>query len=197
LAVDAIQGLGSLQCDVHALSIDFLCAASHKWMLGPNGVATLYIRKALLDELRVASVGVTSMDQGPSYLDYGLRLRPDARRFESGFPNLLGVTGLDAALDLFNEVGMNRVEAQILSLTRHLMEGLDARGYLLYGPRVDEHRSGVVSFRHPSKSSSELVRLLRAGRVVVSDRERHARVSPHFYNTQEEIDQLFDLLPPV
>lgn len=197
LAVDAVQGLGALPCDVRELNVDFLSAAAHKWMLGPNGIAVFYVRRELLDDVRVAAVGVTGVDQGPSYLDYGFRLRPNARRFECGFLNLLGIAGLEAAIDLFNDVGRERVAARVLLLTGRLTSGLHRQGYLVYGPRADETRSGVVSFRHPSLPTADLVHRLRLDRVVVADREHHVRVSPHFYNTESEVDHLLDALPPV
>ena len=129
LAVDAIQGLGVLRCDVVRMNVDFLCAASQKWMLAPHGVAPFYVRREVMDRVRVAFVGLTGVDQSPSYLEYDLKLKDSATRFQPGYINQVGIAGLEAALDLFNEVGMDRVERQALALTRLLSEGLKARGY--------------------------------------------------------------------
>src|ERR1051326_1253902 len=149
LAVDAIQGLGVLRCDVRQLNVDFLCAASQKWMLAPHGVATFYCRREVLEDLRVAFVGQTSVQLGPRYLDYDLKLRPNAGRFEPGYINQVGIAGVEAAVDLFNRVGMQEVEARVLALTGRLMRGLDAHGCEIFGPRADHQRAGVVSFRDP------------------------------------------------
>jgi cysteine desulfurase / selenocysteine lyase len=195
LAVDAIQGLGALRCDVKTLNVDFLCAASQKWVLGPHGVAPFYVRREILDDIRVAFVGLSGIDQGPSYLDYDLKLRGNASRFEPGYINQVGIAGLEAAIDLFNEAGMDNVEAQVLALSRQLHEGLTQRGYTVYGPSDDAHRSGVVSFRHDTISAGDLVARLREVGVVVSEREGHVRVASHFYNTAEEIDRLLNGLP--
>lgn len=197
VAVDAIQGLGVLRCDVQELQVDFLCAASQKWMLAPHGVAIFYVRKELLDQLRVAFVGLSGIDQGPSYLAYELRLRPNASRFEPGYINQLGIAGLEAAIDLFNEVGTENVEVHALALCDELIEGVQARGYVVYGPVERAQRSTVLSFRHPTLPAVDIVAALRAAGVVVSEREGHVRVSPHFYNTSSEIDQLLDHLPAV
>lgn len=194
-AIDAIQGLGALRCDVRQLNVDFLCAASQKWLLAPHGVAPFFVRREILDDIRVAFVGLSGIDQGPSYLEYNLKLRANASRFEPGYINQLGIAGLEAAIDLFNEAGLDDVERQVLFLSKRLHEGLSNRGYVVYGPADDAHRSGVVSFRHDAITAAELVTTLRAAEVVVSEREGHVRVASHFYNTAEEIDRLLDALP--
>ena len=194
-AIDAIQGLGALRCDVRELSVDFLCAASQKWLLAPHGIAPFYVRREVLDDIRVAFVGLSGIDQDPSYLKYDLKLRANASRFEPGYINQLGIAGLEAAIDLFNEAGRENVERQVLFLSRRLHDGLTARGYAVYGPSDDAHRSGVLSFRHDSITAADLVTRLRAADVVVSEREGHVRVAAHFYNTAAEIDQLLNALP--
>lgn len=197
LAVDGIQGLGVLQCDVGELNVDFLCAASQKWMLAPHGIAPFFVRREVLDKIRVAFVGLSGVDQPPSYLKYDLKLRDNASRFEPGYINQVGIAGLEAAIDLFNEVGMDNVERRAVGLATRLIDGLLDRSYVIYGPAAPQQRSAVVSFRHPTITATEIVSALRAGGVVVSEREDHIRVSPHFYNTEGEIDQLLNHLPPV
>jgi selenocysteine lyase/cysteine desulfurase len=194
-AIDGIQGLGALRCDVRELNVDFLCAASQKWLLAPHGIAPFFVRREILDDIRVAFVGLSGIDQGPSYLEYALKLRANASRFEPGYINQLGIAGLEAAIDLFNEAGMDNVEQQVLFLSRRLHDGLLARGYRVYGPHDDAHRSGVVSFRHDTIPAADLVTTLRGADVVVSERESHVRVASHFYNTAAEIDQLLNALP--
>ena len=196
LAVDGIQGLGVLQCDVKALNVDFFCAASQKWMLAPHGIAPFYVRREVLDKIRVAFVGMSGIDQGPSYLEYDLRLRANASRFEPGYINQVGISGLEAAVDLFTSVGTDTVEALAFALATQLVEGLLEQGYIIYGPSDDdERRSTVISFRHPTIPASELVAMLREKNIVVSEREEHVRVAPHFYNTPEEVEALLQTLP--
>ena len=197
LAVDAMQGLGVLRCDVRELNVDFLCAASQKWMLAPHGIATFYVRREILDKVRVASVGLSGVDQGPSYLDHQLKLRADASRFEPGYINQVGIAGLEAAIDLFNTVGMENVESRARSLCTRLVDGLRRDGYIIFGPTDPDRSSTVVSFRHPSLPAADLVAVLRRNRAVESEREEHVRVSPHFYNNDAEIVHLLDSLPPV
>jgi cysteine desulfurase / selenocysteine lyase len=140
-------------------------------------------------------VGQTSVVLGPRYLDYELKLRPNAGRFEPGYINQVGIAGVEAAVDLFNRVGMEQVEARVLALTGRLIAGLDERGCEIFGARAEHQRAGVVSFRHRTLSSAEIVSRLREVDVVVSEREDFVRVSPHFYNTEEEVDRLLAALP--
>ena len=195
LAVDAIQGLGVLRCDVGELNVDFFCAASQKWMLAPHGIAVFYVRRAVLESVRVAFVGMSGIDQDPSYLKYDLKLRSNASRFEPGYINQVGIAGLEAAIDLFTSIGTETVEARAFALATQLVDGLLEKGYIIYGPLDREHRSTVVSFRHPTVPAGELVGLLHAAQVIVSEREEHVRVAPHFYNTPDEIGLLLSLLP--
>lgn len=197
LAVDGIQGLGVLKCDVRAMNVDFLCAASQKWMLAPHGIAPFFVRREVLDKVRVAFVGLSGIDQDPSYLKYDLKLRNNASRFEPGYINQVGIAGLEAAIDLFNQVGLENIERQATALASQLTDGLVEHGYIIYGPTNQPNQSTVVSFRHPEMPASRLVGKLREGGVVVSEREDHIRVSPHFYNTPAEIDQLLAHLPRV
>jgi len=197
LAVDAIQGLGALRCNVEDLNVDFLCAASQKWMLAPHGTAIFYVRRAVLDELRVAFVGMSGVEQDASYLKYDLRLRPNASRFEPGYINQLGIAGLEASIDLFNEVGVDVVETRALSLAARIRDGLLERGFIIYGATEGAGLSAVISFRHPAISATDLLARLAEKRVIVSEREGHIRVAPHFYNTEDEVDLLLDTLPLV
>lgn len=195
MAVDGIQGIGALRFDVRALGVDFLGFSSHKWLLGPLGVGWLYCRRELQGELDVVMIGQASVDQGSSWLDYDRELWPDARRFEAGAPNSLGLAGVEAALDVFADVGMERVEGQIKALTDRLASGLEDRGYRLAARRGADDWSGVVSFSSERHDPEALHARLEQARVSTSVREGRVRVSPHFYNTADEIDALVAALP--
>ncbi|HYU17891.1 MAG TPA: aminotransferase class V-fold PLP-dependent enzyme [Chloroflexota bacterium] len=197
LAVDAIQGVGALRLDVKQARVDFLALSSHKWMLGPLGVGWFYCRRELQDQLDVVMVGQASVVERPSYLDYSLELWPDARRFENGAPNAMGIAGVEAALDLFAEVGMEEVEARIKALTDRLVAGLAERGYRPAARRGPDDWSGIVSFECECHTPEELHAGLQAANISTAVRERRVRVSPHFYNVPEEIDALLAALPPV
>ena len=195
LAVDAIQGLGALRLDVRALGIDFFGAASHKWLLGPTGVGWFFCRRELIGQLDLAIVGQGSYqrDERTSWLDYSLPLWEDARRFEPGIANFLGLAGLEATLDLLLEVGQDRIEAQVKRLSDLLADGLAERGYRLAAPRGAAW-SGVVSFKSDRHTSEELYAGLGAAGVAMSLREGLIRLSPHFYNSEEDVERFFAAL---
>ena len=197
LVVDSMQGLGGIPFAARDWGVDAMASGGAKWLLGPPGVGIFYVRPELAERLRLHEAGPWTVPHRPSWLDRTFDPHPNARRFESSFVNLLGLVGLEVALDLLDEVGRDAVWARILALTDRLIAGLDARGYQLFGPRDAAHRSGIVCFRHPARRPEEVEAALRAAGVVVVVREGSVRASPHFYNDETDIDRLLDALPPV
>ena len=194
LHVDGIQSLGMLRCDVRAAGIDFLSTGGHKWLLGPVGTGFFYCRRELLDELDVSNPGWRGVKNAWSFFDHDPTPRADAARFEEGTLNLYGIAGLGASLDRFLEIGTANVERRILGLTESLEEGLRSRGYRIASPRGDGERSGILCFRHPKIKTESLYKKLGAARVVVSLRTGTIRLTPHFYNTEREVERVLDLL---
>lgn len=194
LHVDGIQSLGMLRCDVRAMRIDFLSAGAHKWLLGPVGTGFFYCRAELLDELDIWNPGWLGVRNPRAYLDYDPTPRADAGRFEEGSPNLYGIAGLGAAIGRFLEIGPSRVERRILGITDLLERGLQSRGYVVTSPRGKRERSGIICFRHPAGRTEKLFDALMKRRVVASLREGAIRLSPHFYNTEGEVERVLDLL---
>ena len=199
LCVDAIQSCGVLPVDVKAMNIDFLSADGHKWLLGPEGLGIFYCRKELIPQVR-PEVGWMNVINAQDYGHYDFTLRQDAKRFECGSYNIPGVLGLGAALEVLHEVGLNLVSERILALTDHLAAGLAAKGYRLISPRGVESnghdpRSGIVSFVSPTHDHAQIIRSLDQQRIVLVTREGRLRASPHFYNTQDQIEHLLAALP--
>jgi selenocysteine lyase/cysteine desulfurase len=195
--VDAIQGLGALQFDVRELDIDIMATSSHKWLLGPTGAGWMYCREDLVDELSVCFIGQSSVQRFNfgSYLDFHLPLWHDARKFEPGIHNMLGLIGLEAALGLFSEVGMSRVESRVKALSDLVALGLSDRGYGIVGTREGNQWSGIVSFESGRFEARDIYSALLAAGVFVSLREPVVRVSTHFYNDEEDVSRLFAALP--
>ena len=196
LCVDAIQGLGALPLNVAEAQVDFLSCGGHKWLLGPMGLGFLYLRRELQGALWPVEVGHHSVVLDPAhYTDYRLTFRSSAEKFEASVPNYVGVFGLSASLDLFHAVGAAEIASRVFAVTDRLCDGLLARGYRLRSPRGPGEKSGAVAFTNDRHASKELHERLREARVVVSLREGAIRVSPHFYNTEDEIDRLLSSLP--
>ncbi len=193
--VDAIQGLGALQLDVEECRIDAFAADAHKFLLGPDGVALLYIRRGVLDRIAPTVLGWMSVEHPFSFQRAEQPLAAGARRFEPGALNTAGVVGLGAAIDLFLEVGPERIERYLLDLAGYLRQGLEERGYeVVSSPRLGE-RSSFLCCRHPRHSAESLHRLLEAEGIITTPRLGRLRISPHFYNLPSEIDRLVAVLP--
>lgn len=184
--VDGIQTLGAFDLDVRACAIDFLACGSQKWLLGAPGGGFLYCRHELLDELQPgAYVGTASTVDPLNFLDYNFTLQPTSERFSLGTPNLLATVALSASLGLLLDAGIERISERVLSLTGTLVSDLQRRGYRVLSDLAPEHRSGiiVIEVEEPVEAAR---RLLDAG-VVASARGAGLRVSPHFYNSEDDV----------
>ena len=197
LCVDAIQSVGVLPVDVASDEIDFLSADGHKWMLGPEGCGVFYCREELTRNLHPPVVGWMNMVDADNYGDYRFELLPDARRFEPGSYNVAGIQALGASLALLLTEGIEGVWSAVDHLTCHLCDRLSEKGYLVYSPRDRQHeRSGIVSFVHPdARQHPRIVQELGCRNIIIALREGRLRVSPHFYNTREQIDRLVEVIP--
>ena len=192
LCVDAMQGLGVFPLDVATLGIDALYAGPAKWMLGLHGAAFLYVSPELGERLAVATPGWRSLADMWDFHNYEQPFSPEALRFESGTPNLIGTLSLACAIELFERSGPQAIEEHVLALTDRLCEGLialDADFSTLRGPSCS---SGIVTFNIPGIDSMALGRALENQGIVTTNRSGGIRVSPHGYNTAEEIDVLLN-----
>jgi cysteine desulfurase/selenocysteine lyase len=195
--LDAIQGLGVFPLDVKATGIDFFAADGHKWLLGPEGAGLLYVRREHLDLLRPLGLGWHSV-QTTGGFSSEMSLRPNAARYEGGTQNMAGMIGLGASLALLSELGArppnSPVADLVLAITDYACERLASLGAVLLSPREGEHRSGIVTFQIPGKDPAEIRKALLAAGIVTSCRGGGVRISPHGYNTREEIDRLLAVL---
>jgi len=197
--VDAIQGLGGLKLDVERDFVDAFAADGHKYLLGTEGAALLFVSDRVIDRVKPITVGWTSVRNYDQFshaaLDSKLDYREGALRFECGSLNTVGVYGLRAALDLFLEIGLEKIEQYLLSLSDHLADRLAAKGYKVAGSRNLGEKSAIVTCQHPRHSPGDLFRVLRSQNIITAPRMNRLRISPHFYNTREEVDKLIEALP--
>jgi len=201
--VDAIQGLGALGLDVEACAIDALSADAHKFLLGPDGVALFYVSRRAMGRVKPTLVGWLSVNDPEDYLNYDQPYAPNARRFESGALNTAGVVGLGAAIELFLQIGVENIESYLLDLGDYLCERLRESprgnlmdlGYRVASSRRDGEKSAIICLQHEKYSAQELYHLLNDRRIITTPRLGRLRISPHFYNTREEIDRLIEALP--
>lgn len=191
--VDAIQGLGALQLDVRGSGIHFMGAGAHKWLLGPQGVGLLYVRDDMLDKLHLFTSNWYSVTNKYDHLNYGQPYVEATSRVEGSTNNVSGLVAFDAILKMLLEVGPEAIEKRILALTSRLIEGLLSRGYQVVSSQRPEERSGIVCFKAKG-DPMELLARAQAEKIVIAVRVGVVRASPHFYNSEEEIDRLLALL---
>jgi selenocysteine lyase/cysteine desulfurase len=189
--VDAIQGLGVLPLDVKRTPIDFLSADGHKWLLGPEGAGLFYVRRELVEWLHPVSVGWNSVVSGFDFSKVELQFRPGAGRWENGTLNVGGIVALGASLELLLGIGLAAISARVLELTDYLCDRASAAGIEVFSSRRPADRSSIVSLALPGDVKA-LAHRLRDEGIAVAHRASRLRVSPHCYNTPEELDRLIN-----
>jgi selenocysteine lyase/cysteine desulfurase len=194
LFLDAIQGLGAFPLEATAAGVDFLAADGHKWLLGPEGAGVLYVRREHLDRLRPLGVGWHSVRQGNDFANIKLDFKPAAERYEGGTQNMPGMIALGASMELLLSCGINQISRCILDVTELACRRLREIGAELVSCREPEHASGIVSFNLPGRDLAEVRRRLIADNIFLSHRAGRLRISPHAYNTAEDIDRLIEAI---
>lgn len=193
--VDAIQSLGLIPTDVRRLHIDFLSADGHKWLTGPEGQGIFYCRKGRLDDLNLVTVGWHTVVNDHDFSTIDFRIKPNAARFEEGSHNMLGIVALGAAIEYLLEIGIDRIEKRVIGLTDYLVAGLEKLGFRILSSREPAERSGSLLFTAKNREENgRIFKWLEANRVTASLRGPGIRVSPHFYNTEAELNRFFQIL---
>jgi selenocysteine lyase/cysteine desulfurase len=199
--VDGIQTLGAFPTTVE--HVDFLAADAHKWLLGPSAAGILYVRKALQEKLRPPIFGWHNVRCANFVAQDALMHPPDGRRYEPGSANLLGLAGLQASLELLLEIGIDNIAAELLRKRAWLVPALQAKGYaVLQGTPPTENASSIIAFFKPGAADADLPALhakLADAKIITSLRtdrsgKRYLRLSPHFYNTDDELHRLLQML---
>ncbi|MGQ9538408.1 MAG: aminotransferase class V-fold PLP-dependent enzyme [Candidatus Bathycorpusculaceae bacterium] len=197
LIVDAVQSAGVIPIDVKRDNADFLTAACYKWLLGPPGAAYLYVKEELIADFEPPYVGWASVKQEifetvDFWNIWSLRLPENASRFEVGTPSTVSFVGAAAALKMLLQFGIQNIENRVIKLTDRLIKSARASGFELQTPEEKPYRSGIVNIK--TDNAQQIVDELRRKGIVVSARAHGIRVSPHFYNTDKEIDTLMEMI---
>jgi selenocysteine lyase/cysteine desulfurase len=194
LVVDATQSLGALELDLDQLKIDFLAANSYKWLLGPFGITLLYIREPF-DRFTPKDVGWFSIKDKWSREIDKYTFADDARRFELGHPDFAKIQGLNKSVNMLRDFGLSQVEQRILDFTKRIRNYLhELDNITVISPL--EVTSGITLFKIKNKTSIDAVdHLKNKGIIVYPQKWRNGigiKVSPHFYNTKEEVDSFLN-----
>lgn len=196
--LDAIQTLGAFPTTVE--HVDFLAADAHKWLLGPCGAGVLYVRRELQEKLNPPIYGWHNVRCPNFVAQEQIVPRSGAKKFEAGSQNLLGLVGLMAGMELILEVGVENIAAELLRKRAWLVPALQAKGYtVLNAEAAPENASGIITCTHPQTDLPALHQKLLAANIVTSLRadragRRYIRFSPHFYNTDAELQRVLEVL---
>jgi len=193
LSVDAIQALGAMPIDCKAMKFDFLAAGAHKWAMSPMGNAVMFISDDLLERLTPSCVGWLSVKEAWELLNYEQDLHDSAQRYEAGTYNWIGLVGMNEAFGIFHELGSDVIAEKLLGLTTHLRERLSENGFKVAFEGERKNYSGIVSIQGLQDPTAVMKQLLER-HIEVSTREGLLRISPHFYNTTDELDRFVDEL---
>jgi cysteine desulfurase/selenocysteine lyase len=196
-SVDAIQTLGAFPTTVEY--VDFLSADAHKWMLGPLAIGIVYVRKECFDLCRPTLLGSWNVKAPGFIAQEEIEFQPTAQRYEPGAMNVMGIFGMKAAIDLLLEIGIARVAERILTITARLADGLNELGFSLLGPAAGPNASGIVTGSRPGSDMEALFERLTTANIICSSRQdrqgqHYIRFSPHFYNTETEVDQVLKVI---
>jgi selenocysteine lyase/cysteine desulfurase len=196
--VDAIQTLGAFPTS--SRNVDFLAADAHKWLLGPCAAGILLVRRELQERLRPVAFGSHNV-RSPNYVaQEQMVYRNDARRYECGTHNLLGIVGLHAALELLLEIGIDTIAAELLRKRCWLVPALQSKGYsVLHADVGSDNASSIITVYRDGAEMTALWQRLEAASIVSSLRtdragRRYLRLSPHFYNTDAELQQVVEIM---
>ena len=185
--LDAYQSLGTMPIDVKALGVDVLVGGSLKYLLGSAGLAFMYVREGLA--LEPTATGWFAQSDIMALDIYAHAPSKSARRFESGTPPNPNLYAGLAGLELVQSVGTEAVAAHLREITDALKNGARERGWRLTTP--NDH-GALVALKSPAVET--LVGKLAEKNVIVSSRDGNLRVSPHLYNTLEDVNYLLDCL---
>jgi cysteine desulfurase/selenocysteine lyase len=187
--VDAMQSVGVVDFDVRKANIDFLACGGHKWLLAPLGTGFFYIRRELLDQYDPPSIGLQGHDSG-LLKGFTMEWNPHktARKFMTGNINYAGFAGMERGLEIIHEIGLKNIEKRVHKLTDQLVDEITNPEVSWKNPLDWKYRSSTLNFTHPRVD--ELLKSLEAKKIIVAPRWSGLRVSPNFYNTEEEITSL-------
>jgi selenocysteine lyase/cysteine desulfurase len=195
--VDAIQGLGVFPFDVRKCRIHAAAADGHKWLLGPEGCALLYISKELQDQVEPVEFGWMNVESADHYGRRDITPRADAARYECGTLNTIGCFGLRASLEFILAVGVDKIGPIVRSLGDQIAGGVTTRGWELLGTRTPETGAGIISFRKEGVDPVAVVAHLRKNGITAAARAGWIRTSPHFYIGADDIDKMLSVLESV
>jgi len=196
LVVDVIQSLGVLPLNVEAELVDVAAGASHKWLLGPEGVGYLYLSDRARERLQPTLVGWTSVPNPEDYNNFDQEWNTGTLAWETGTGPTALIYGLNASLELLKANGTEAIAAYLETLTDYLCQNLSSRNYRVISTRDLGQKSQIVCIQHRGGASAmHLYSQLKSNNIITAPRGDRLRIAPHIYNSLDEIDRLVSALP--
>ena len=195
LVVDGIQGIGNSVLDVTQTPIDILACGGQKWLLSPWGSGFVYVRKELIAQLEPAVtswMAFEGTDDFSRLTEYNPTFRSDARRFEMITLPYQDFVGMTASLQLLLEIGVRDIAEVTRATHQPIVKWAEENGVRIVSPTENGHRSAILCIAPPKPA--EAYHGLKRARVVCSLREGSIRLSPHCYNTVEEMEKVIEVL---
>ena len=193
--VDAYQTLGTTPVNVKASGVDFLASGCLKFLMGIPGIAFLYVRKELIKTLRPTVTGWFGRANPFGFDVKKLDWARTASRFDSGTPPVLNAYVARAGIEIVTGLGVGKIRAWHEVLAQRLIDGGRERGLMLHGPADVSRKTATTGFVVPDAHGVEAC--MRVQGVIASARGPVIRLSPHFYNTIEDVDRALDVLAVV
>lgn len=191
---DGYQGAGQIPTDPRELGLDVYITGGLKWLLGGPGIAFLWVRKERHVEMKPRVTGWFANALQWQFDSTKFALHPDARRFEAGTPSIHAVAMANAGLDVVLELGPEKLRQRVTELDNDLADRLHDAGFKLRTPEQPEHRAGIVAVEWKHADPWQAVARLAQDGIVVDARPGRVRVSPYFYNTEEENERCVQAL---
>jgi selenocysteine lyase/cysteine desulfurase len=185
-----VQALGMFPADVRASGIDCMTSGTYKWLLGGFGVAPFFVRRELLDRIRLDRFGALHVER--ELADHRYEIYRTARKFEYATLPFAEIYQLEAALAYLERVGVDRIERHTVALARELREGLAALGLRLFTP-PDNHSSIVTVVLERNQDRAREVLTRANAQVSIRERGSHIRISPALFNTRGDIQRFLEL----
>ena len=185
--LDAFQAAGTIPLNVRGIGVDFAVGGVLKWLCGGPGVAYLYVREDLRSKLRPALTGWMAHRNPFAFETGAIDPRDDSFRYLNGTPHIPALYACQPGLEILNEIGIAAIREKSMRMTARLIEAARSRGWRVNTPENPAERAGTVSVDCPH--AYEVCRELLARDILVDYRPKAGvRVSPHFYNREEECD---------
>jgi selenocysteine lyase/cysteine desulfurase len=198
LVVNATQSLGALNFSVKDYGVDFMVGTGHKWLLSSFGIGAFYLRRKYLEDLtfKPAFFGQSGQKEKEVYSNnMKINMSKDASKFELGTPNFQNIFSLNAAIKYLSRIGIHQIERRLLYLADYLIDKIQNIGLEILSPIEEKkYRSQIIVFKPKGDPINLVTELEKKHKIVVSARGKGIRVSPHFYNNEDDIDKLISIL---